>query len=187
MRFPHRAVARATVRTAAAAATLVASLGASVALAAPSGAAVVQHPAKPVTSLASCTGATVKVTVRTEPGQRLLLTATNTGRGTCLAYGYPYLGFGDPQAPAGFIAASIPQAVVTLSPGEAAYALVHTTSTGGQYPYTAHTLSIDFANRDQRGSVGPTAHAALPAAGVRVDDTVRTTYWQSTAALALRW
>ena len=183
MRFPHRTA----VRAAAAAATLLASLGTSLALAAPSGAAVVRQAARPATTLASCTGAGVKVTARTEPGQRLLLTATNTGKGTCLAYGYPYLGFGDPQAPAGFIAASIPQAVVTLSPGEAAYALVHTTSTGGQYPYTAHTLSIDFANRDQRGSVGPTAHAALPAAGVRVDDTVRTTYWQSTAALALRW
>ncbi len=129
----------------------------------------------------------MKITAKAEPGQRILLTATNTGRHICLAYGYPYLRFGDAQAPAGYIADSIPQAVATLSPGQSAYALAHTTSRGARHNHTVHTLDVYFANAAQRGSVGSAAHVALPKAGVRVDDSVRTTYWEATPGLALRW
>ncbi|WP_052441302.1 DUF4232 domain-containing protein [Streptacidiphilus anmyonensis] len=179
-----RGVVRTTAMTAAA---LVASLGAAVALAVPSDATAVHAAKSPTAPITTCTGGDMKVTAKTEPGQRLLLTATNTGKHTCYAYGYPYLRFGDAQAAPGVIAGSIPQAVVTLTAGESAYALVHTASRGAGHNHAVHTLEVYFAGRDQRGSVGPAAHVALPKAGVRVDDSVRTTYWQSTARLALRW
>ncbi|WP_084725128.1 DUF4232 domain-containing protein [Streptacidiphilus melanogenes] len=181
---------RGVVRGAAATAALVASLGATVALAAPSdAAATAARTAKPAAAAAitSCTGSDVKVTAKTEPGQRLLLTATNAGKRNCFAYGYPYLRFGDAQAAPGYIAASVPQAVVTLAPHQSAYALVHTSSSGAHHNHGVHTLEVFFANAADRGSVGAGAHVALPKAGVRVDDSVRTTYWQSTARLALRW
>ncbi|WP_084725693.1 DUF4232 domain-containing protein [Streptacidiphilus melanogenes] len=103
------------------------------------------------------------------------------------AYGYPYPRFGDAQAGPADIPGSVPQAVVALAPGQSAYALVHTTSGGARHSHTVHFLEVYFPGAAQRGSVGPAAPVALPRAGVRVDESVRTTYWQATARLALRW
>ncbi len=57
------------------------ALGAAIALAAPSDAATVaSHAARLAATPVTCTGGNTKVTAKTEPGQRLLLTATNIGR-----------------------------------------------------------------------------------------------------------
>ncbi|MFG2828497.1 DUF4232 domain-containing protein [Streptomyces sp. NPDC048434] len=67
----------------------------------------------------ACTNANTKVVVSkvTRPVNHLLLTVTNTGSGTCDAYGAPVLRFDDEQAAVQLVEDSRPQAVVTLAAG----------------------------------------------------------------------
>ncbi|CAM5685471.1 hypothetical protein SALBM135S_03022 [Streptomyces alboniger] len=142
---------------------------------------------QPVTCTAARTK--VKVTPVSRPLNHLLVTATNTGTKPCYAYNAPYLRFDDAQSAAGVNHDSAPQSVVTLAPGESAYAGVTTSAADGSgtHGYTAHRLGLFFSGRAMNGSVGAEAVAELPAAGVYVDSTVTTTYWQSTREAALQW
>ncbi|MEV7197924.1 DUF4232 domain-containing protein [Streptomyces sp. NPDC093510] len=142
---------------------------------------------KPVT----CTGDTmkVKVTEVSRPLNHLLITATNTGTRPCHAYNAPYLRFDDARSAVGVNRDSMPQAVVTLQPGESVYAGV-TTSAGdgsGTDGRTTHSLGLYFSNRATDGSVGPEVTVGLPAGGVYVDGSATTTYWQATREDALSW
>ncbi|MFD4634206.1 DUF4232 domain-containing protein [Streptomyces sp. NPDC058284] len=143
--------------------------------------------ANPVT----CSGATtkLKVTEVARPANHLLITATNTGTTPCYAYGAPYLRFDDAQSSTAVNRDSVPQAVVTLEPGESAYAGVLTSAADGSGSdgYTAHRLGVLFANRAMDGGVGREKAVKLPAAGVYVDSTATTTYWQTSRELALSW
>ncbi|QEU92663.1 DUF4232 domain-containing protein [Streptomyces kanamyceticus] len=172
---------KATAAAAAIAATLsLAAIGtASTASAAPSAKSA------PVT----CTAATTKVTVKQvdRPINHLLLKAKNTGTKTCYAYGAPFLRFDQAQAATGWLEDSKPQAVVTLKPGETAYAAIGTSSPEGSEGYQAHDLGVYFSNRSMNGSVGNPAAAKLPAGGVYVDSSAFVTYWQTSAADALQW
>ncbi|MFE7317457.1 DUF4232 domain-containing protein [Streptomyces sp. NPDC057555] len=167
-------------RAAAAVATLTAALALTALGTAPATAA-----AKPVT----CTAATTKVTVAkvNRPINHLLLTATNTGTKPCYAYNAPYLRFDDAQAATSVLRDSVPQAVVTLEPGQSAYAAIGTSSPEGAHGYQAHELGVLFANRAMDGSVGGFARPKLPAGGVYVDSSAFVTYWQSNPADALEW
>ncbi|MCF3123662.1 DUF4232 domain-containing protein [Streptomyces arenae] len=139
----------------------------------------------------TCTAANtkVKVTKVASPVNHLLLTATNTGTAPCFAYNAPALRFDDAQAAASVNHDSVPQAVVTLEPGQSAYAGITTSAADGSgaHGYTAHRLGVYFSHRAMDGSMGPEAPVRLPAAGVYVDSTVTTTYWQSTRDAALMW
>ncbi|MER5885665.1 DUF4232 domain-containing protein [Streptomyces sp. NPDC001941] len=144
---------------------------------------------KPDTTPVTCTGANVKVraTVVARPLDHLLVTATNTGSRPCYAYYAPALRFGDAQAAARVDRDSVPQAVVTLEPGESAYAGVRTSRAdgGAGKGYTATSLEVWFTGRDDKGSEGPAARPALPAAGVYVDPSVTVSYWQTSMDAAL--
>ncbi|MFJ6571658.1 DUF4232 domain-containing protein [Streptomyces sp. NPDC091292] len=142
-------------------------------------------PAKPVT----CTSATMRVTVTkvSRPINHLLLTATNTGTAPCYAYGAPYLRFDQAQAAVQFIEDSKPQAVVTLDPGQSAYAGIIISSPEGVHGYTAKKLGVLFSNRAMNGSVGSPANLTLPNGGVYVDSSNQVTYWQSDLSAALEW
>ncbi|MCT4356412.1 DUF4232 domain-containing protein [Streptomyces sp. Je 1-79] len=131
-----------------------------------------------------CTGATTKVVVSkvTRPINHLLLTVTNTGSRACNAYGAPFVGFDDAQAPIGVFDESRPQAVVTLSPGESAYASVTLSGERGGDPEahgrTVRKVSVHFAPGDgSGGSVGSGATLVAPS-GTYADDDARVTYWQ---------
>ncbi|MFF2844726.1 DUF4232 domain-containing protein [Streptomyces sp. NPDC058001] len=137
----------------------------------------------------TCTGATTRVTVTqvSRPINHLLLTATNTGTAPCYAYGAPYLRFDQAQSAVQFIEDSKPQAVVTLQPGESAYAGIITSSPEGAEGYTAKKLGVLFANRAMNGSVGSEAPVTLPKGGVYVDSSNQVTYWQTDLSTALEW
>ncbi|MFE9298219.1 DUF4232 domain-containing protein [Streptomyces niveus] len=135
----------------------------------------------------TCTGGNTKVTVTdvTRPINHLLVTATNTGKTNCDAYYAPLLGFDEAQAVTQINEDSKPQAVVTLAPGESAYASISLGGDGSP-DIAAYKLSVHFAGRANQGSVGSPANLTLPK-GTMVSDTTSVSYWQSTMADALIW
>ncbi|CAL9301823.1 MULTISPECIES: DUF4232 domain-containing protein [unclassified Streptomyces] len=142
-------------------------------------------------SFTTCTSANTKVTVSrpSRPINHLLITATNTGTRTCLAYAAPLLRFDDEQSTPRLVESSRPQAVVTLAPGESAYAGV--ILSGERAPEEANgrvteRLSVLFNSRDESGSVGAPTTVTLPADTYKTDDAA-VTYWQDDLADALMY
>lgn len=135
----------------------------------------------------TCTGSNTTVTVTdvARPINHLLVTATNTGNGNCDAYYAPLLGFDDAQSVTQINENSKPQAVVTLAPGESAYASIALGGDGAP-DIAAYELSVHFAGRANQGSVGPAANLTLPE-GTMISDSTSVSYWQSTMADALIW
>lgn len=138
------------------------------------------------TARTACTTAntTVTVTKVTRPINHLLLTLKNTGSGLCDAYYAPHLGFDGAQSVFPILEDSKPQAVVTLAPGEEAYAGIGLTGEPGQGTlHKSKSLSVHFAKRN--GSTYDTpAKLKLPAE-TYWDDNGFVTYWQSDRATAL--
>ncbi|MGW9452985.1 DUF4232 domain-containing protein [Streptomyces sp. NPDC055632] len=120
------------------------------------------------------------------PLNHALLTVTNTGRTACSAYYAPVLRLDDGQAAVAVDRASKPQAVVTLFPGESAYAamILSAADGSGNHGRTSKKLTVWFAPRDDAGSAGGPAVLKLPA-GTHTDSTTRVTYWQSSMEDAL--
>ncbi|MEU6958627.1 DUF4232 domain-containing protein [Streptomyces chrestomyceticus] len=129
----------------------------------------------------TCTAANTKVTVSklSRPINHILLTLTNTGSTRCDAYHYPALRFDDAQAPTDVLQSSKPQSVVSVEPGQSAYAAVRTSDATGEAEggRTVHGLDVFFANRDGSYAERP-AHPTLPK-GTYIDDSAQVTYWQS--------
>ncbi|MFI9584834.1 DUF4232 domain-containing protein [Streptomyces sp. NPDC052236] len=140
----------------------------------------------PVTT--TCTGGntTVKVTQVNRPINHLLLTVTNTGSKACNAYHAPFVGFDNAQSATHILEDSKPQAVVTLSPGQSAYAAIGLSAADGGNVRTAKRLTVHFAPASNSGSTGPGAGLALPA-GTTIDDKAFVTYWQSDMSDALTY
>jgi hypothetical protein len=140
----------------------------------------------------ACDGGNSKVTLTavTRPVNHMLLTMTNTGSKTCNAYYYPFLQFGEAQAVPQVYEESKPQAVVTLSPGESAYAGVMTSSADGSGTggYSTKDLTVSFQGREGSGSgsSGPSSNVPLTKA-VYVDNTLTVTYWQTEMGDALMY
>ncbi|MEU5825770.1 DUF4232 domain-containing protein [Streptomyces sp. NPDC047803] len=142
-------------------------------------------PKTPVT----CTGANTKVTVTkvSRPINHLLLTVTNTGDRPCYAYHAPMLRFDGAQAVFRVLQESKPQAVVTLDPGQSAYAGIGLTGEPtGRKPYPSKHLGVTFANRNDGPINSAPAELKLPA-GTYWDDNGFVTYWQSEMADALTY
>ncbi|MGC5410157.1 DUF4232 domain-containing protein [Streptomyces sp. DT225] len=140
-------------------------------------------PKSPVT----CTGANTKVTVTkvTRPVNHLLLTAINTGDRPCYAYHAPMLRFDGAQAVFQVLGSSKPQAVVTLAPGQSAYASIGLTGEpNGRKPYPSKHLGVTFADRADAPLNGSPVELTLPAATFW-DDNGFVTYWQSEMDQAL--
>ncbi|MEU0161829.1 DUF4232 domain-containing protein [Streptomyces sp. NPDC006261] len=136
----------------------------------------------------ACTTANTAVTVTkvTRPINHLLLTLKNTGSGLCDAYYAPRLGFDGAQSVFRILEDSKPQAVVTLAPGEEAYAGIGLTGEPGQSQlHKSKNLSVHFAERDGSTYETPT-RLKLPAEA-HWDDNGFVTYWQSDLADALMY
>ncbi|PVC65387.1 DUF4232 domain-containing protein [Streptomyces sp. CS081A] len=120
------------------------------------------------------------------PLNHAMLTVTNTGRTACSAYHAPVLRLDDGQAAVAVDRGSKPQAVVTLFPGESAYAamILSAADGSGNHGRTSKKLTVWFAPRDDAGSAGGPAVLELPA-GTYTDSTTRVTYWQSSMEDAL--
>ncbi|MFI6730013.1 DUF4232 domain-containing protein [Streptomyces sp. R-74717] len=137
----------------------------------------------------TCTGSNTKVTVSkvSRPINHLLLTATNTGSVPCYAYHAPALGFDDAQAAFPVLRDSIPQAVVTLAPGQSAYASIGLSGEpDGQELHKGTHLTVHFTGKSNQGSTGAPAELTLPA-GTQWGDNGFVTYWQSDMADALTY
>ncbi|NED13204.1 DUF4232 domain-containing protein [Streptomyces sp. SID9124] len=142
-------------------------------------------PKAPVT----CTGANTKVTVTkvSRPINHLLLTVTNTGDRPCYAYHAPMLRFDGAQAVFRVLQDSKPQAVVTLAPGQSAYAGIGLTGEpNGRKPYPSKHLGVTFADRNDGPVNSASTELTLPA-GTYWDDNGFVTYWQSEMADALTY
>ncbi|MGW4392361.1 DUF4232 domain-containing protein [Streptomyces sp. NPDC004685] len=145
----------------------------------------------PTASRVTCNGSTVKVTAQSvsRPVNHMLLTVTNTGSKRCDLYGYPAVRFGEAQSVPPVIEDSQPQAVVSLPPGQSAYAGVALSGGddgGGSNGRTEKTLEVFFQGRNTNDG-GPGARAALPTKGVYIDDSLKVTYWQQSMSDALTW
>ncbi|MEE1940488.1 DUF4232 domain-containing protein [Streptomyces sp. TRM 70361] len=136
----------------------------------------------------TCTPRNTRITVTevSRPVNHLLLTATNTGTRPCFAYGAPFLRFDEGHAALPVVRDSVPQAVVTLEPGQSAYAGVGTYSPDGHEDGTARTLGVLFADRNGE-STGTEVKLPLPGEGVTVNSGAQVTYWQSDLDDALAW
>ncbi|MFE3942831.1 DUF4232 domain-containing protein [Streptomyces sp. NPDC059118] len=137
----------------------------------------------------TCTGSNTKVTVSkvSRPINHLLLTATNTGSVPCYAYHAPALRFDDAQAAFPVLRDSIPQAVVTLAPGQSAYASIGLSGEpDGQELHKSKHLGVYFTGKSNQGSTGPSTELTLPA-GTTWGDNGFVTYWQSEMADALTY
>ncbi|MFF2960694.1 DUF4232 domain-containing protein [Streptomyces sp. NPDC057963] len=129
----------------------------------------------------TCTGSNTKVTVTkvSRPINHLLLTATNTGSAPCYAYHAPALGFDDAQAAFPVLRDSIPQAVVTLEPGQSAYASIGLSGEpDGQELHKSEHVTVYFTGKANQGSTGAPAKLKLPS-GTSWGDNGFVTYWQS--------
>ncbi|MFD7443809.1 DUF4232 domain-containing protein [Streptomyces sp. NPDC059909] len=165
------------------AATPPSGTGGGTASAAPAGGS---SDASPVT----CTGDNTKVVASklTRPINHLLITVTNTGSRPCNAFGAPYLRFDEAQSPTQFVEDSKPQAVVTLDPGQSAYASVTLTGEPGKSKgRTAKHLTVSFDAGSGSGSTGAHAEVTLPADTYIEDDSAMVTYWLSDMSDALTY
>ncbi|WP_371772511.1 DUF4232 domain-containing protein [Streptomyces sp. NBC_01438] len=142
------------------------------------------------TKTATCTGSNTRTSVSkvTRPINHLLLTVTNTGNRTCYAYYAPKLRFDDAQAVFPILEDSQPQAVVTLNPGESAYASIGLTGEpgAGPAPRKATHLQVNFAGKNPGSTSGTAAELNLPANTVW-DDNGFVTYWQTEMSDALQY
>ncbi|MER7489823.1 DUF4232 domain-containing protein [Streptomyces sp. NPDC126497] len=139
----------------------------------------------------SCNGSNTTVDARpvSRPVNHMLITVQNSGSRTCDLTYYPVLRFDEMQWVPQPVEASKPQAVVTLAPGETAYAgvLLSAADGSGDGGTTAHKLTVAFQGRTPNSDGGPSAVPALPADGVYYDSSMAVTYWQQSQADALTY
>ncbi|MEU1924790.1 DUF4232 domain-containing protein [Streptomyces albogriseolus] len=138
-----------------------------------------------------CNGANTSVTAApvSRPVNHMLITVKNTGAKNCDLTYYPVLRFDEMQWVPQPIEDSKPQAVVTLGPGESAYAgvLLSAADGSGSGGATGKKLTVGFQARTPNSDGGPAAIPSLPAKGVYYDSSLTVTYWQSSMDDALAY
>ncbi|MFJ7101188.1 DUF4232 domain-containing protein [Streptomyces albogriseolus] len=138
-----------------------------------------------------CNGANTSVTAApvSRPVNHMLITVKNTGAQNCDLTYYPVLRFDEMQWVPQPIEDSKPQAVVTLGPGESAYAgvVLSAADGSGSGGATGKKLTVGFQARTPNSDGGPAAIPSLPAKGVYYDSSLTVTYWQSSMDDALAY
>ncbi|MFD7688982.1 DUF4232 domain-containing protein [Streptomyces sp. NPDC059781] len=139
----------------------------------------------------SCNGSNTTVDAQpvSRPVNHMLITVKNSGSQNCNLTYYPVLRFDEMQWVPQPVEASKPQAVVTLAPGETAYAgvLLSAADGSGDGGTTAHKLTVAFQGSTPNSDGGPSAIPALPADGVYYDSSMAVTYWQQSMDDALTY
>ncbi|MBJ6644603.1 DUF4232 domain-containing protein [Streptomyces sp. BSE7-9] len=138
-----------------------------------------------------CNGSNTSVSAApvSRPVNHMLITVKNTGSKNCDLTYYPVLRFDEMQWVPQPVEESKPQAVVTLAPGESAYAgvLLSAADGSGSGGATGKKLTVGFQGRTPNSDGGPAAIPSLPAAGVYYDSSLTVTYWQSSTDDALTY
>ena len=128
------------------------------------------------------------VTTLARPINHVLLTVTNTGGTACSVYYYPGLRFDpDQQAVIPVIQDSQPQAVVTIDPGQSAYASIGTSAADSSAGKAEPQVEVFLEARDQSGSLPGSLTLPLPAGTVVDQNSAFVTYWQSAMKDAIAW
>ncbi|MEV7019509.1 DUF4232 domain-containing protein [Streptomyces sp. NPDC093991] len=139
----------------------------------------------------SCNGSNTSVTAEpvSRPVNHMLITIENTGSQNCHLTYHPVLRFDEMQWVPQPIEDSQPQAVVTLQPGESAYAgvVLSAADGSGTAGTTGRKLAVGFQGRAPLSDGGPAAIPSLPAEGVYYDSSLTVTYWQSSRDDALAY
>ncbi|MFD4028298.1 DUF4232 domain-containing protein [Streptomyces sp. NPDC058576] len=136
-------------------------------------------------AIPACTpkNSTIKVSKVSRPINHLLLTVTNTGSKDCAAYHAPFLRFDDAQAVYPVLDDSKPQAVVTLAPGQEAYAGIALLGEPGENePVKSDNLGVIMVDKNNQAKGESTLK--LPAE-TYTDSLGFITYWQSDVENAL--
>ncbi|MEU0576084.1 DUF4232 domain-containing protein [Streptomyces griseoincarnatus] len=138
-----------------------------------------------------CNGSNTSVSAApvSRPVNHMLITVKNTGSKNCDLTYYPVLRFDEMQWVPQPVEESKPQAVVTLAPGESAYAgvLLSAADGSGSGGATGKKLTVGFQGRTPNSDGGPAAIPSLPAAGVYYDSSLTVTYWQYSTDDALTY
>ncbi|MGA5329083.1 DUF4232 domain-containing protein [Streptomyces griseoincarnatus] len=138
-----------------------------------------------------CNGSNTSISAApvSRPVNHMLITVKNTGSKNCDLTYYPVLRFDEMQWVPQPVEESKPQAVVTLAPGESAYAgvLLSAADGSGSGGATGKKLTVGFQGRTPNSDGGPAAIPSLPAAGVYYDSSLTVTYWQSSTDDALTY
>ncbi|MEV4872490.1 DUF4232 domain-containing protein [Streptomyces syringium] len=141
----------------------------------------------PVGALCSTTSADFTVRNVSRPINHQLLTVTNTGSESCTLLKAPLLGFDDDQSVgARAMEESAPQSVVTLKPGQSAYAGIRLSSADGSGENGRNVRTLHVFLDSGEGSEGGPDSIAFPK-GTWVDDSAAVTYWQTNVSDALMW
>lgn len=142
-------------------------------------------------SRVACNGSNTAVTARPvpRPVNHMLITVKNTGSKLCDLTYYPVLRFDEMQWVPRPVEESQGQAVVSLAPGESAYAgvLLSAADGSGDGGTTGHKLTVGFQGSTPNSSGGPSAVPSLPAKGVYYDSSLKVTYWQQSMDDALTY
>lgn len=139
---------------------------------------------------AACTTDHLKGTVSglVRPINHVLLTVTNTGGTTCSVYYYPDLRFdADQQAVTQAVEDSRPQAVVTIDPGQSAYASIGTSAADSSAGKVEPQVEVFLESRDQSGSLPGSLKLPLPNGTVVDQNSAFVTYWQYDMQSAIAW
>ncbi|MEV5462525.1 DUF4232 domain-containing protein [Streptomyces cellulosae] len=138
-----------------------------------------------------CNGSNTSVSAApvSRPVNHMVITVKNTGSKNCDLTYYPVLRFDEMQWVPQPVEASKPQAVVTLAPGESAYAgvLLSAADGSGTGGATGKKLAVGFQGRTPNSDGGPAAIPSLPAGGVYYDSSLTVTYWQYSMDEALTY
>ncbi|MEU4180699.1 DUF4232 domain-containing protein [Streptomyces sp. NPDC026589] len=142
---------------------------------------------KATAAIPACTptNSKVKVSSVSRPINHLLLTVTNTGSTNCAAYYAPFLRFDGAQAVYPILDDSKPQAVVTLAPGEEAYAGIALLGEPGQNE-PAKSANLGVTMVDKNNAPKNESTLKLPAE-TYTDGLGFVTYWQSDVQSALMY
>ncbi|MEZ0108815.1 hypothetical protein ABH920_002816 [Catenulispora sp. EB89] len=139
---------------------------------------------------AACTTDQLKGTVSAlvRPINHVLLTVTNTGGAACSVYYYPDLRFdADQQAVTQPVEDSKPQAVVTIDPGQSAYASIGTSAADSSAGKVEPQVEVFLESRDQSGSLPGSLKLSLPNDTVVDQNSAFVTYWQYDMQSAIAW
>ncbi|MFF0343045.1 DUF4232 domain-containing protein [Kribbella sp. NPDC004875] len=120
-----------------------------------------------------------------EAVQHLMLVATNTSATKCEVANYPEVTLGNAQGPAPVKAGADSGEVVTLAPGEKAYAGVRTFG-GKQDTYTVKFIAVGLGSPGGEAPAPKPVRVKMPVTSFEADDGQRVSSWAGTEGMAMR-
>ncbi|MGW7685357.1 DUF4232 domain-containing protein [Kribbella sp. NPDC054772] len=120
-----------------------------------------------------------------EQVRHLMLEATNTSATKCEVANYPEVTLGNAQRPAPVKAGTEPGEVITIAPGEKAYAGVLATG-GHRDTYTVKFIAISLGSPGGEAPAPEPVRVKMPVTSFEADDGQLVTTWAGTEGMAMR-